>query len=108
MADRVDAPSVGLNFDVGHAYCVAEDVPAAIRKVASHIRHFHVEDISAQRVHHHLVPGTGAIDFAQVFEAIAAIGYDGWVTVELYPFVDDPDAAAREALAVLKPLAAGG
>ena len=108
IADRVDAPSIGLNFDVGHAYCVSEDVPAAIRKVARHIKHFHVEDISAERVHHHLVPGTGAIDFAQVFEAIAAIRYDGWVTVELYPFVDDPDAAARQALAVLKPLLKDG
>ena len=24
-------------------------------------------------------------------------GYDGWLTVELYPYLDDPDAAAREA-----------
>ena len=54
------------------------------------------------------MPGTGAIDFGKVFEAIAAIKYDGWVTVELYPFVDDPDAAARQALAVLKPLVKGG
>ena len=46
----------------------------------------------------------GAINFAEVFRAIRAIGYDGWVTVELYPFVDDPDAAARTALSVLKPI----
>jgi hypothetical protein len=24
--------------------------------------------------------------------------YDGWLTVELYPYLDDPDAAGREAL----------
>jgi sugar phosphate isomerase/epimerase len=104
VAEKVDAPSIGLNFDVGHAYCVSEDIPAAVRKLAGQIRHYHVEDISAERVHHHLVPGTGAIDFGEVFQAIHATGYDGWVTVELYPFVDDPDAAARDALAVLKPL----
>ncbi len=104
VADRVNAPSIGLNFDVGHAFCVSEDIPAAIKKLAPRIKHFHVEDISAERVHHHLVPGTGAIDFTEVFKAIHAINYNGWVTVELYPFVDDPDAAARDALKVLKPL----
>jgi sugar phosphate isomerase/epimerase len=105
VAGRVNAPSIGLNFDVGHAFCVKEDLPAAIAKLAPQIRHYHVEDISAERVHHHLVPGTGTIDFAAVFRAIKQTGYDGWVTVELYPFVEDPDAAAREAFRVLRPLA---
>jgi sugar phosphate isomerase/epimerase len=50
------------------------------------------------------VPGSGAIDFAEVIAAIRQTGYDGWLTVELYPFLDDPDAAARGALEVLKPL----
>jgi sugar phosphate isomerase/epimerase len=104
VAERLNAPSIGLNFDVGHAFCVGEDLPRSIAKLATHIRHFHVEDIAASRVHHHLVPGTGAIDFAAVIRAIRGIGYDGWLTVELYPFVDDPDAAARGALEVLQPL----
>jgi sugar phosphate isomerase/epimerase len=104
VAERLDAPSIGLNFDVGHAYCVGEDIPRAIAKLAPHIRHYHFEDIAATRVHHHLVPGQGAIDFAGVVDAIEATGYDGWLTVELYPNIDDPDAAARGAMEVLRPL----
>ncbi len=104
VADRLDAPSIGLNFDVGHAFCMGEDLPGQIAKLAPHIRHYHFEDIAATRVHHHLVPGTGAIDFAEVVAAIRRTGYDGWLTVELYPYVDDPDAAARQAHAVLLPL----
>src|SRR5207253_3422143 len=88
-------PAVALNFDVGHAYCVGDDPAATIARVARHIRHFHLEDIAATRVHHHLIPGEGAIDFAAVFQAIRAIDYQGWVTIELYPYADDPDAAAR-------------
>src|ERR1700722_13525472 len=34
VAERVNAPSIGLNFDVGHAFCVREDIPAAIAKLA--------------------------------------------------------------------------
>jgi sugar phosphate isomerase/epimerase len=105
MAERIASPAIGLNFDVGHAYCMSEDIPAQIKALATHIRHFHLEDIAATRVHHHLVPGTGAIDFAAVVAAIREIGYDRWLTVELYPFIDDPDAAARRAYEVLKPLA---
>ncbi|MBX6315597.1 MAG: sugar phosphate isomerase/epimerase [Isosphaeraceae bacterium] len=104
VAERVDAPSIGLNFDVGHAFCMGEDLPRQIVKLAPHIKHYHFEDIAASRVHHHLVPGTGAIDFAAVIAAIRSTGYDGWLTVELYPFVDDPDAAARAAREVLQPL----
>ena len=107
VAERLNAPSVGLNFDVGHTYCVGEDLPAAIAKLAPHIRHYNVEDIAASRVHHHLVPGTGAIDFAAVLAAIRKTGYHGWLTVELYPFLDDPDSAARSALEVLRPLVEG-
>jgi len=104
VAERLNAPSIGLNFDVGHAFCVKEDLPRAIAKLATHIRHYHVEDIATSRVHHHLVPGTGAIDFVEVIEAIRKTGYDGWVTVELYPFIEDPDAAARSAMSILRPL----
>ncbi|WZO99826.1 sugar phosphate isomerase/epimerase family protein [Isosphaeraceae bacterium EP7] len=104
VADRLNAPSIGLNFDVGHAFCMAEDIPAAIRKLAPHIRHFHLEDIAASRVHHHLIPGEGAVDFEATLSAIRAIGYDGWLTVELYPNIADPDQAARRAIEVLRPL----
>jgi sugar phosphate isomerase/epimerase len=105
---RIDSPWIGLNFDIGHAYCMGEDIPAQVRRMAPYTRHYHVEDIAASRVHHHLVPGTGAIEFAPIVQAIRETGYDGWLTVELYPFVDDPDAAGREALAVLEPLLRDG
>lgn len=106
VAEKVDAPSVGLNFDVGHAFCMGEDLPGQIAKLAPHTRHYHFEDIADTRVHHHLVPGTGAINFTEVVAAIRRTGYAGWLTVELYPFVDDPDAAAQRAREVLLPLVA--
>jgi sugar phosphate isomerase/epimerase len=104
VAERVDSPSIGLNFDIGHAFCVKEDLPRSIARLAPQIRHYHIEDISAARVHHHLVPGTGDIDFPEVISAIRKTGYDGWITVELYPFQDDPDDAARKAIAFLEPI----
>jgi sugar phosphate isomerase/epimerase len=106
LMGRLDSPAVGMNFDIGHSYCVGDDPAPTIRRMARYIRHFHLEDIAATRVHHHLVPGEGAIDFRPVLQAVRDIGYDGWITIELYPYVDDPDAAARTALERVSTLAA--
>jgi sugar phosphate isomerase/epimerase len=92
---HLDSPAVGLNFDIGHFYCVGDDPAATVHRLAPYIRHFHLEDIARTRVHHHLVPGEGAIDFAGTLQAIREIGYEGWITIELYPYTEDPDAAAR-------------
>lgn len=97
LADRVGSPWLGLNFDIGHAYCVGQEPSEWIPRMAGHTRHYHVEDIAATRVHQHLVPGRGAIDFEATLRAIAGTGYSGWLTVELYPYVEDPEGAGREA-----------
>ncbi|MFL6544289.1 MAG: sugar phosphate isomerase/epimerase family protein [Candidatus Udaeobacter sp.] len=97
FAGRIDSRMIGLNFDIGHAYCVGEDPQDWVPKMAKHTRHYHLEDIAASRVHQHLVPGRGAIDFQATLTAIKNTGYTGWLTVELYPYIDGPDAAAREA-----------
>ena len=98
LMQHMDSPAVALNFDIGHFYCVGDEPAPTVRRLAKYIRHFHLEDIAATRVHHHLVPGEGAIDFVSTLHAIRDIGYDGWITIELYPYVDDPDSAARTAL----------
>jgi sugar phosphate isomerase/epimerase len=94
---RIDSPRVGLNFDIGHAYCMGQDPAEWIARMAPHTRHYHIEDIAATRRHEHLVPGQGAIDLPGAVRAIRRSRYTGWVTVELYPYIDDPDAAGREA-----------
>jgi sugar phosphate isomerase/epimerase len=102
FAGRIGSPWVGLNFDIGHAFCVGEEPELWIPRMASHTKHYHIEDIAATRKHAHLVPGHGVIDFAAVLRAIAETDYKGWITVELYPYMDDPDEAGREAKAFLE------
>ena len=102
FAARVDSPWLGLNFDIGHAYCVGEEPQDWIARLAAHTRHYHLEDIAATREHRHLVPGHGAIDFTAVLREIAQTGYDGWITVELYPYIAEPDEAGREACEYLR------
>jgi sugar phosphate isomerase/epimerase len=106
LMKHFDSPALGLNFDIGHFYCVGEDPAAAIGTLAGFIRHFHLEDIAATRLHHHLIPGEGAIDFRATLAAIRAIGYSGWLTIELYPYIENPDRAAQMAIERIRPLLA--
>ena len=94
FAQHFTSPYLGLNFDIGHSYCVSDDPAATIRRLGPLIRHVHLEDIAATRVHHHLIPGEGAIDFAGTLTALKDVGYDGWVTIELYTCHENPDHAA--------------
>ena len=91
----IDSTYIGLNFDIGHFFCVREDPADLIYRLAQYIGHFHLADIAQTRVHNHLIPGHGAIDFLSIFKAINEINYNGFVTVELYPYQDDPVYAAR-------------
>jgi len=88
---------IRLNFDIGHFYCVKEDPAELVYELSEYIEHFHLADIAHTRIHNHLIPGRGSIDFRPVFDAMDDIGYRGFVTVELYPYQDNPANAAKEA-----------
>ena len=99
---RIDSKWVRLNFDIGHFYCVNEDPAELILKLYRYIEHIHLEDISKERVHNHLIPGQGAINFKKIFSNVEKIGYDGFITIELYPYLKEPEKAANTALNYMK------
>jgi sugar phosphate isomerase/epimerase len=107
LLDEVPDPWLGLNFDLGHFVVVGEDPAALIRRFGRRIDHVHLEDIGADRRHYHMVPGDGIVDFRAVFEALRETGYGGWVTVELYPYLQNPGEVAKRALDYLKKLVDG-
>ncbi|MBA4190821.1 MAG: sugar phosphate isomerase [Planctomycetaceae bacterium] len=97
FASKISSPFLGLNFDIGHSYCVKDDPADTVRRLGKLIRHVHLEDIAPTRVHHHLIPGEGAIDFGSTLKALKEIGYQDWVTIELYTCHENPDGAAKTA-----------
>lgn len=93
---------VKMNCDIGHLYCVGENPALVIRKIPDEIAHVHLEDIGANRVHQHLTPGKGVIDFADVFRALREVEYDGIATVELYPYETTAAGVAEAAYSHLR------
>jgi sugar phosphate isomerase/epimerase len=98
---ELDSKVFGINFDIGHFFCVGED-PSELVKKMEDIPHFHLEDIAATREHHHLMLGEGAMDIPKVLTTIQQTGYSGFVTVELYTYESDAEGAAGKALDYLR------
>lgn len=98
---KVDSPVLGLNCDIGHFYCVGDEPEEVIKRFAHLIEHIHIEDIK-DRVHDHKIIGEGDIDFKPVFDALDEINYRGFISVELYPYQDNPQQAGRKSLEFLK------
>ena len=103
LIDEVGRDSLGVNLDIGHAAVYGEDVVDSIHRSVEHITGIHLEDIVGGRrgKHYHRIPGEGDLDFEAILGALDDAGYDGFATLELYTYPDEPDRAAREAYEVL-------
>jgi sugar phosphate isomerase/epimerase len=102
LMDRIDSPRVRCNFDAGHFYSVGEDPIELVETLGPYTPHYHIEDIPADRTHEHTQLGEGAMDIDGFLEAVEASGYDGFVTVELYPYGETAKETADEAMQYLE------
>ncbi len=100
--DGLDPEVFGLNFDIGHFFCVNEDPAELIEIMKDYTHHFHLEDIAPSREHHHLMLGHGAIELPKVLNTIRDNAFDGFVTVELYTYENAAEEAAIEAFEYLR------
>ncbi len=98
---EIPNPFLGANLDLGHAWVVEDDLSLVLPGLKGRIWNCHLEDIK-NRVHAHLIPGEGDLAFDLVKKELEAIGYDSFLTAELYPYVDRPAYAAEKALAFLR------
>ena len=100
----VQSKSIGLNFDIGHFFCVGEDPKKAFEELFQWVGHIHIEDIDPNREHNHLIAGRGGIDFKDIFDSMARLDYQGDISLELYTYQDNPVEAGQESLQYLRPI----
>jgi sugar phosphate isomerase/epimerase len=85
---------VFANYDVGHGVVAGEDPATAVRLLGHYVSNLHLEDIKG-RTHKHLMFGEGDVDFRALFKTLGEIRYAGDVTMDLYPFKDEPETTLR-------------
>ncbi len=95
--------NLGLNLDTCHAEVNGENIPAIIEKFGKKILHTHISDCK-NKVHYHLLPGLGAINFKKMYQSLCQINYSGYLTAELYTYSENPKYAASKAFIYLRNL----
>jgi hydroxypyruvate isomerase len=72
--------NVGLQFDIYHSHKMGEDPVAFIRDHGASVAHIQVADLPDRHQ-----PGTGTVNWAELFDTIDQSGYNGWVSLEYIP-----------------------
>ena len=113
LTRRIDAPNVGIHADTFHMNIEEASIPDAIRRAGDDLVHVHA--VANDRG----VPGTGHLPWPDIAQALVDVGYDDWVTLELFvrpglsvsgdlfiwrTICPDPTTAARDGLAFLRTL----
>ncbi len=71
-------------------------IPELIRRYATRAGYFHANDRNRRG------PGFGSTDFVSIFHALQVAGYSGWVSVEVFDFLPDPETMARASLGYMR------
>jgi hydroxypyruvate isomerase len=77
---ELDAGNAFLQFDLYHTAMMGDDPAVLLRELRAWIRHIQFADAPGRGE-----PGTGAIPLRELFQAIDASGYEGWVSAEYRP-----------------------
>jgi sugar phosphate isomerase/epimerase len=96
FAQQFESPSMKIILDVKAMCSEAQPIPQIIRQSWPHFAHFHANDKNLKG------PGFGEVDFGPIAAALGEVGYNGWVSVEVFKFEEGPEAIARGSLDCLR------
>ncbi len=86
LLKAADHPNVRAMFDTHHANIEEKSFARALSTIAPYLAHVHISENDRG------TPGDGHIDFDAVFSNLAALHYEGWLTIEAFSR-NDPDFA---------------
>jgi len=87
---EVNHPNCQLLFDTFHSNIEEKDVGQSIRDYRDVIGHVHISENDRS------TPGHGLVRWAEVFDAVHDVQYDGWMTIEAFGMALPELAAATK------------
>jgi D-psicose/D-tagatose/L-ribulose 3-epimerase len=88
LCDEVNHPNVGILLDTFHANIEEKNIGQAYRTAGRHLKHVHTCENDRG------IPGSGHVEWHDVFAALRDMGYDGWLTIESFGFAMGEISAA--------------
>ena len=78
LVTEVNHPNLGAMYDTHHGNIEEKSQAAAINLIAPHLKHVHISENDRG------TPGSGQVNWDDVFATLKAINYDGWLTIEAF------------------------
>jgi sugar phosphate isomerase/epimerase len=101
-------PRIGCCIDVGHTVRAGTDVVQAIREVGPRLFNVHMKDLTDfQDKESQAAVGEGKMPVPKIFQALAAISYQGFVDLEYEIHPDDPMPGVLASFAYMRGVLAG-
>ncbi len=96
LKQRLPSDHIGLHLDVKAMTAEPEPIVDIIRKHADWLFHFHANDPNRRG------PGMGDVSFPEILRTLDEVGYDGWLSVEVFDYSLGPERLATDSIATLK------
>jgi len=96
LVRAIDSPALRMIHDVKSMASEPTPMPDLIRQAAPYLAHFHANDANRRG------PGSGDVDFVPIFRTLCEIGYDHYVSVEVFDFSQGAETIARESIEYMR------
>jgi sugar phosphate isomerase/epimerase len=96
FTEQFRSPNFQIILDVKAMCSESKPIPQIIRESWPHFAHFHANDKNLKG------PGFGDVDFKPIAAALKEVGYNGFVSVEVFKFEEGPEVIAGKSIQYLK------
>jgi len=96
LVEEMRHPNLRMMLDVKAMSSEGRPIADIIRENGGLLAHVHANDANMRG------PGFGDTDFGPIAQALRDVGYDGFVSVEVFDFKPDPQTIATQSLAYLR------
>jgi sugar phosphate isomerase/epimerase len=101
-------PRIGCCIDIGHTVRAGTDVVKAIHEVGPRLYNIHAKDLTSfTSKESQVAVGDGIMPMREIFEALVAVNYKGFVDLEYEVHGDDPMPGAMASFAYMRGVLAG-
>jgi sugar phosphate isomerase/epimerase len=96
FVEQFNSPNFQIILDVKAMCSESKPIPQIISESFPQFAHFHANDKNLKG------PGFGDVDFKPIAAALKQVGYNGFISVEVFNFDEGPEVIATKSLEYLK------
>ncbi len=106
MCNEIGLDNVGVTIDVGHALQAGENIAESLSMLSALgiLYHVHLNDNYGSWDDDMMVGSVRLIEFLEMLYYLRTISYEGWLSIDVYPYREDPAHVVEGSIRILDKL----